>query len=365
MKNSKNWFLAAGLVLTAGFTFAQKAVETSAAVEYKNKFSSAFQNGDMETAKTSILKAKEFIDAAAVHADTKESPKTLFLKGDIYFMLYTFKEMGDAAFTSIPDDALDQSIAAYNKAYTVSNKFDVDIQESIRQKAGLLDVAAVASYNEKKFKDAMDAYDIRAKLFGAIGETDSAAIYYAGVCAENNGDFGKAASYYKKCAEIGYKVPEIYKMVANALIQDKKTEEATEYLAKAIEKSPNDKELYYAIGTFYMEAGQNDKATENLRKAIAIDPKYWDAQYQLGAHLQSQGAALRNEANKLKLNDPNFDKLIAQSDEYFKQALVPLETYIAAYPNEKTILTILSQLYRSLKNPEKAAEYKRRADEAK
>jgi tetratricopeptide (TPR) repeat protein len=365
MKNSKNWFLAAGLVLTAGAAFGQKAVETSAAVEYKNKFLPAFHNQDMEGAKTSLLKAKEYIDAAAVHPDTKESPKTQMLKGDIYFMLVAFKEMGDAAFASVPADAMDQSIAAYNKAYTISNKFDADIEESIDQKAGLLDIAAVASFNEKKYSDAMEAYDMRAKLYTAVNKTDSVAIFYAGVAAENNNDFGKAADYYKKAADIGYKVPEIYKMVANALIQDKKTEEATAYLEKAIEKSPNDKELHYAVGTFYMEAGQNDKATESLRKAIAIDPKYWDAHYQLGAHLQSQGAAIRNKANALPLNDPNFNKMIAESDEYFKQAVVPLEVYINANPNDKAVLQILSQVHRSLKNAEKAAEYKRRMDEIK
>jgi tetratricopeptide (TPR) repeat protein len=363
MKNSKNWFLAAGVVLTAGFTFAQKAVETSAAVEFKNKFMPAFQSQDLPAAKTSLLKAKEFIDAAAVHPDTKESPKTLYLKGEIYAMLFLIRSM-DATFDA-PADALDQAIASYNKSYTISNKFDVDIDESIRTISGMLDVQAVAAFNNKKFEEAMQAYDNRVKVAAATGQVDSAAIYYAGVSAENNGDFAKAASYYKKSADIGYKVPMIYKMVANALIQDKKTEEATAYLAKAIENSPNDKELYYAIGTFYMESGQNEKATESLRKAIALDPKYWDAQYQLGAHLQSQGAALRNEANALKVNDPNFEKLIAQSDEYFKQAVVPLEAYISAFPNEKSVLTILAQLYRSLKNTEKAAEYKKRADEAK
>lgn len=362
MKNSKTWVLVAGLALTTGASFAQKAIETSAAVEYKNKFLPAFQSQDMEGAKASLLKAKGFIDAAAAHPDTKESPKTLYLKGEIYFMLYTFKQMGDAAFASVPDDALDQSVAAYNKAYTISDKFDGDVREAVQQKAALLDMAAVASYNDKKYKDAMEAYDIRAKVATAIGETDTTAIYFAGVCAENDGDWDKAASYYAKCADLGYKVPEIYKIVANALIQAKKTDEATAFLEKAIEKAPNDKELHYVVGTFYMEAGQDDKATESLRKAVAIDPKYWDAQYQLGAHLQSIGTKIRTKANALPLNDPNYDKLIAQSDEYYKQALPPLEAYIAALPDDAAVLTCLSQIYRALKNPEKAAEYKKRLD---
>ncbi|HLP54700.1 MAG TPA: tetratricopeptide repeat protein [Fluviicola sp.] len=365
MKNSKNWFLLAAVALTTGFSFAQKAVETSAAVEYKNNFQGAFMQQDMEKAKSSLKKAKEFIDQAAVHPDTKESPKTLYLKGEIYFYAVLLKGMDSTAFPEITEQSMDEAIASWNKAYTISNKFDADVEESIQQKKGLIDMGAVAMYNGKQYKEAMAAYDFQAQLSTAINKIDTTAIYFAGICAENDKDWDNAVKYYSKCADYGYKVPEIYKTVASALIQAGKTAEATTYLEKAIEKAPNDKELHYVIGTFYMEAGEDAKATESLRKAVAIDPKYWDAQYQLGAHLQSQGTKLRTEANNLKLNDPNFDKLIAESDEFYKQAAVPLEAYIAAIPDDKAVLTCLSQIHRALKNNEKALEYKRRLDELK
>ncbi|MDH4473223.1 MAG: tetratricopeptide repeat protein [Fluviicola sp.] len=365
MKNSKNWFLLAALALTTGFSFAQKAVETSAAVEYKNNFQGAFMQQDMEKAKSSLTKAKAFIDQAAAHPDTKESPKTLYLKGEIYFYALLMKGMDSTSFPEITEQALDEAVASWNKAYTISNKMDADIEESIAQKKGLVDMGAVAMYNAKQYKEAMEAYDFQSQLSTAINKIDTTAIYFAGICADNAEDWDNAVKYYSKCADYGYKVPEIYKTVASTLIKAGKTAEATVYLEKAIEKDPNDKEMHYVVGTFYMEAGQNEKATESLRKAVAIDPKYWDAQYQLGAHLQSQGTKIRTEANALKLNDPNFDKLIAQSDEYYKQALVPLEAYISALPNDKDVLLCLSQIYRALKNTEKALEYKKRLDEAK
>jgi tetratricopeptide (TPR) repeat protein len=365
MKNSKNWFLLAALALTTGFSFAQKAVETSAAVEYKNNFQDAFMRQDMEKAKSSLGKAKTFIDQAAVHPDTKESPKTLYLKGEIYFYAVFMKGMDSTLFPDITEKSMDDAIASWNKAYTISNKMDEDIEASIEQKRGMIDMAAVSLYNGKQYKDAMEAFDFQAQLSTAINKIDSNAIYYAGICADNAEDWDNAVKYYSKCAEYGYKVPEIYKTVASTFIKAGKIPEATLFLEKAIEKAPNDKELHYVIGTFYMEAGQDEKATESLRKAVAIDPKYWDAQYQLGAHLQSQGTKLRTEANALKLNDPNFDKMIAQSDEFYKQAAVPLEAYIAAIPDDKAVLTCLSQIYRALKNTEKALEYKRRLDETK
>lgn len=365
MKN-KHWFLAAGMTLMGVAAFAQKPAETSAAVEFKNNFQPAFMSQDMEKAGTSLLKAKGFIDQAAEHADTKESPKTLYYKGEIYFYLALFSGIDSVKFGQYDgDETLNSSIAAFNKGYTVSNKMDDDIEQAIAQKKSFIEMASVQAYNNKMYKEAMEGYDVQVKLSSAINKLDSNSIYFAGICAENAGDWDKAAEYYKRCAEIGYKVPEIYKTVANALIQGKKTEEATAFLAKAIEKAPNDKELHYVIGTFYMDAGENDKATESLKKAIAIDPKYWDAQYQLGAHYLGMATTSKKKANDLPMKDPNYQKLLDESVAHYKEAVAPLEAYIAANPKDEAVLTSLYQIYRALKNPEKEAEYKKRLDDVK
>ena len=42
--------------------------------------------------------------------------------------------------------------------------------------------------------------------------------------------------------------------------------------------------------------------------------------------------------------------MIAKSDVVYKKALIPLEAYIAKIPNDKEVLTIISQIYKSLKN---------------
>lgn len=363
MKNTRKGLLLAVVALSGSVVFAQKSVETSAAVEYKNNFQDAFMRQDLAKAKASLEKAKKFIDEAAAHPDTKESPKTLLLKGDIYFSALLMKGLDTTSFPDITEESFDIALDSWKKAYT-SKKYAPDVEESIEQKRMLIEMGAVQAYNSKMFPEAMAAYDMLSQLSTPLNKVDTSAIYYAGICAENAKDWDNAVKYYGKCADYGYKVPDIYRSIAGALINAGKKAEATAYIEKALEKSPNDKELYYVIGTFYMEAGENDKATESLRKAVAIDPKYWDAQYQLGAHLQSIGSKIRSEANTLKLGDPNFDKLIAQSDEYYRQALVPLEAYITANPNDKAVLQSLSQLHRALKNTEKALEYKKRFDEA-
>lgn len=362
MKNTTKGLLLAFVAFSTSAVFAQKAVETSAAVEM-NSFEDAFMRQDLTKAKAALERAKKFIDQAAEHPDTKESPKTLWLKGDIYFSALLMKGMDSTSFPDITEESLNTAITSWNKAYA-SKKMAANVEESVGSAKQLIEMGAVGAYNQKMFPEAMAAYDMLSQISTAINKVDTTSIYYAGICAESAKDWDNAVKYYTKCADYGYKVPDIYRSIAGALINAGKKAEATTFIEKALEKSPNDKELYYVIGTFYMEAGENDKATQSLQKAVAIDPKYWDAQYQLGAHLQSIGSKIRTDANGLKLGDPNFDKLIAQSDEYYKQALVPLEAYIAANPNDKAVLQSLSQLHRALKNTEKALEYKKRFDEA-
>ena len=51
-----------------------------------------------------------------------------------------------------------------------------------------------------------------------------------------------------------------------------------------------------------------------------------------------------------------------QSDDTYARALIPLEKYIIAFPNDKAVLNILFQIHRSLGNSDKALEYKKRAE---
>jgi len=153
--------------------------------------------------------------------------------------------------------------------------------------------------------------------------------------------------------------------LVNTSIEAGDTKAAEASLVEALANDPTNKQLYYVIGTIYMDLKQPLKAEEMLKKAIELDPTYTDALYQLGAHYLSVASGIREEASRLKFGDKNYDPMIAKSDEVYKQALVPLENYLAKEPNDKAVLTIVSQIYKSLKNTAKALEYKKKADEVK
>ncbi len=377
--------------LLLGFnSIGQKLNETSAATEFK-KYSKANALGDIETAQNSLLKAKSYIDQAADNAETKESAKTLFYKGEIYMAL---SNSNSKEINSLK--AFETAVESYKKGFSISDKFDGDITESIYNLKQKYDNQSYKFYKDSLYEKAANSYFQTANIMEAIGVIDSTALYYSGVSANEAKLNGFAADRFKKCAEIGYKIPNSYIYASQALRKEKRFQEAKELinlgrkklpsdkglllelvntsietgdtkgaeasLVEALAADPTNKQLYYVIGTIYMELKQNDKAEEALNKAIQLDPDYADAQYQLGAHLLTVASGIKEEASRLKFGDPNYEKMISKSDEVYKKALIPLEAYITKSPNDKEVLNILSQIYKSLKNTAKAIEYKKRAE---
>ena len=392
--------LFAGSILLTFNSFSQKMNETSAALEY-NKYADIFARmmltgeNNLEAAKKALLKGKEYIDLAAAHPETKESPKTLFYKGEIYTSLLIASAEDSVYLKENGDMLLEQGIESYKKAFP-SKKYKEEVLNSINTKKGLFSLGCEQLYKAGQFKEAGEIYDLQVKLSDAVGEVDSSSIFNAGLCAERIGDMETASARYTKAANIQYKAPLIYALAANALRKAGKKAEAREMLllgrskypndkdillelvnsdieagdnaaaekslADAIASDPNNKQLYLTIGTIFIELKQDEKAEEALNKALQLDPNYTDAQYQLGALLSGSAISMKQAASQLKQGDPNYDKMLAKADELYKKAIAPLEAYIAKNPNDKQVLIILAQIYRSLKNPEKSAEYKKRAD---
>ncbi|MCF8416186.1 MAG: tetratricopeptide repeat protein [Crocinitomicaceae bacterium] len=402
MKNkvAKTSLIAGALIISAS-TFAQKKNETSAAVEFKTKYQVSMGSGDIDGAKKALIAAKGFIDLAAEHVETKESPKTLYYKGEIYanFLMVGMQTM-DTTFMKLGgDDALETAIAAYKKGFDVSDKFDSDIREAVYQKKAMLDPYANLLYKNNMFKEAGELYITQADLSSAVSELDSTSIFNGSLCFEKGSEFIKAAEGYEKLAKVGYKGTTTYVLASSAYRKGGNIEKAKAIVAEgrkkhpsdrdlllelvntnidagdaagaeaalneAITKDPNNKQLHYTIGTIYIDLKENEKAEQALNKSLEIDPNYADALYQLGAHLVTWAGDTKTAANQLKFGDPNYNKMLQQADDTYKRALVPLEKYIGKNPNDKDVLTILFQLNRSLGNTEKALEYKKRADAIK
>ena len=197
---------------------------------------------------------------------------------------------------------------------------------------------------------------------------DSVSLNNAGLCFEKAEKYKEAAEVYEELAATGYKNGFSYALAgsmytkteeydkAEAILNEGMEKYGTDrdlllelvklYIAKgdnkgaetalnkAIEKDPNNKQLHYIIGTIYTDLGENEKAEEALNKALEIDPNYLDAQYNLGAHLVTWGNDLKLKVNQMKLGDPEIGPTTEKYEAIFQRALIPLENYIAAVPDE-------------------------------
>jgi tetratricopeptide (TPR) repeat protein len=391
--------LALGILAISTTAIGQKKNETSAAVENQRAVAS-MNSGNIEGYKNALLSAREFIDLAASHEDTKNNQKTLWLQGEIYSSLAAIgvgtsdadvlKAIGGS------ENAMKVAVKALKKGYPLGKKFKEDIVITIDKNRVLLDGMASKLYGEGDFVNAAEMYAGRAAFGDARDLLDTNAVFNAALCYEKSDQFVTAAKLYITLAEARYRgndctvlasgayrkagdvasakavVAEARKKyptdkvllleVVNTSIAEGDAAAAELALNDAIATDPNNKELHYTIGTIMIDLKKNKEAETALNKALAIDPNYVDAQYQLGAHLVTWAGAIKLEASKLDIDDPNYRTMSQQSEETYGRALIPLEKYIAAFPNDKSVLIILFQIERNLGNSEKALAYKTRAD---
>jgi tetratricopeptide (TPR) repeat protein len=384
------------VILISTQIVAQKKNETSAAVAYKNTYSLAMGKNNIEGAKKALLDAKTYVDLAAENSETQNSPKTLWLKGEIYSNLFLFgNNTGDSVLIKEENNLLTNSISAFKTGFDSHEKFDGDIKESIYKIHSGLENISRDLYEASNFKDAARFFNRQAEFLSIINVLDSNSLFNAALCYERVNDLTKASENYKKLAEFGYKSNLNYALTVSCLRRNNQLEEAKStinfarqkypqdkdvlleavnvYLAlsdavgaeallnEAISKDPNNVILHVTIGAIYVDLKQNEKAEAAFTKALAIDAENEDALYQLGAHLVNWAKEIADESNQLNYKDPRVAELDKKSSEIFSKAIIPLEKYAAKQPSDKQVLTILSQLYRNIGNIEKSNEYREKA----
>lgn len=396
----RNLGLAVGIVAISTTAFGQKRTETDASME-RTAGVNAMAKGDMETAKRKLLSAKGYIDKAAVHEDTKNNQKTLWLKGDIYsnIMALGMQSQDMELIQSLGEDGMADAVASLKRAYPMGKKYKDEIIGTVDQNRIAMNAMARTLYDGEMFAQAAEAYLGQAEFADCIDLLDTSVIYNAAICYDKVEEYEKAAVQYERAAKAGYNGTTCFVLASTAYRNAGKTDKAMEVIAEArkmhptdrgllletvnthlaagnnaeaekaladaIATDPENKQLHYTIGTIMIELGKNEEAETALSKALEIDPDYIDAQYQLGAHLVTWASAIKKEATMLGPNETSkFNELDKKSDDTFKRALVPLEKYIATYPNDKSVLTILFQIHRNLGDSAKALEYKKRADAA-
>lgn len=368
MKTIKRNTLILGTLFLTSVSFSQKLNETSAATEYKS-FTKAYLKGDFTVASSKITKAKEFIDLASEHSDTKNNPKTIYYKGLIYGGLFDLEIDKNAqnaiAFESISNENL-------KKIIELNGEFKDDSRAVINGRSTLYFDQGLSKYNGSIFDQAtvlfFKAYSTKQFIGENFEDASKNGIISLG---QANNEFDKlkdVASAVKLTDFVLTILPTSISVLCTRIdlaYKSNDNEAATLYINKALSIDPTNKILHYNLGTSYMNQNKFQEAESHFLKSLENDPSYTNALYQSGANYFAWANEIIKTANLLPFNDPKFPKMDAEAKEIQKKALIPLEKYIDTDPNDKNILDILYKTHRKLGNTEKASSYKARYDALK
>ncbi len=386
--------LSASLVTSIGIQ-AQNSNVVSAAVEYK-KFDMAFYTGNMEQAKEVLLKSKEYIDPAMEHASTKEDAKAHLYNGKIHFGLALVSGVLD-------DEALKEFQSEENKERYESSlkfahnhrKFKRDVEDFVNNWVTMSTQAGTASFENEDFVSAFAGFAGAYELSKILDKDDADMKNNAMVSAQNainkfknDEDYDGAIEFIKLTKEVFPGNVDLTIQAVNLAFAKGDMEQATTFLNEAVETDPENDVLFATMGTVFLGSADDlaeqlkgmdvtdpnftsisdlaeesyAKAEANLSKALELNPKNKDAAYNLGVLYLGKGEKLSLIAKQMDFNDPRYNETVAQSEEMYKKAIVPLEMYIEQEPDNTGVLQVLFQVHRKAGNTEKALEYKRRAE---
>jgi tetratricopeptide (TPR) repeat protein len=339
--------------------------------------------------KGQLDKALQNIEPTTTDATTMNDPKTWFYRGNIYLQIHMSNK---PEYKSLDADALSKAFESYQKMMELDTKkeYYTEAIQNLLVISEQLYNQGVESFKNEKYDNALGDFEKASKVAQSFGNIDTLAIFNAALSAQNAKNYPKAIEHYNKLVELNYPQPLIYSSLASIYLASQDTAKAFEIIADGRKKNPQDFDLlisetniylgakkidlamnnlkeavktdpsnptiHYAAGTIYDQMGNKDDAEKSYIKAIELNPDYFEANYNLGALYVNKAAEIQNEANKLKLGDPQYDVMKKQADDILSSSLPYLEKATVLDPKDKSTLLALKEIYTRLSMYDKLKE---------
>lgn len=354
-------------------------------------------------------KARECIDKAVVHPDTKDDVKAWTYRGEIYYNIQISK---DPKIKACVQNPLDSALASYGRAMKLDTKYEfgADIRAGFIKCAAEAYTRGIDKFNEKEYVKAFELFESANAVGGLYDSRDSLFYmtnYNAAISAENTKSpeyIAKAKKCYFRLVKMKYRNATVYTSLANIIKADKdtvkalkiiqegraqmpenleliiaeaniylqqhKSKEAQELLKLAIEKDPKNPLLHIAVGQKYDETDNLIDAEKEYLIAMELikdqkDPNYFIVVYNLGALYFNEFRKIKLEAEKLPDGDSKYDLMQKSAEEYFAKALPMLEKAELLSPDDKSTLLSLKQMYSIKNNKEGLDRVKAKLDKKK
>lgn len=390
--------LLAATPVFSGFAQSSKVVN---AINYLKDYNST---KDAE----SLQKAKENIDLASEHADTKDKAKTQVIKGQVYMTIYEANKKAQedklmsiadpnkrtfAALQNTPTAELGTAYQAYVKGKALDNKGNYAAElRNMANVAIYYDNTGRSFYNSKKYAEALNTFESAY----AINTNDTTLLYFCATSADLSKDYPKAVNYYQKMLDSKQGYGSSYTALMNVYLAMKDTTAGMDILKKGRQTYPNDVNLVISETNYFLRINKSQEALNNLniavqakpsdpnlylvrgniydnlanpkdangkdiekpkdyanliglaetdyKKAIELKPDYFDALYNLGVLYNNQGVELNKQADKIT-DQKKYEAANAKATEQFANAMPVLEKALEVNPKERNTMIALRQIY--------------------
>jgi tetratricopeptide (TPR) repeat protein len=304
------------------------------------KVQTAYRNlQDYETSKdvSSLIKAKEAIDLATNHPDTKDKAKTWVYASKVYYDLFKNDLDAEAKKLSTVTDKNERMTKAYGAVSTVNyeeagkavvNAVTFDKDKTYQAEIAMISMQmmndvnnlAVGKYNAGKYKEAMEYFENSYEASKAMGKKDTSQITNALICAQKDKDKDKIIYYNQKAITEGIATGYNYGNLFDIKMEMKDSATALKVLTAGRAAFPNDVDLMNRETDYLMSKGKNTEALANLDKAIAKDPK--NAKLYLAKGITYYGLANPKDATgKKELDKPkDYDDLMGKGESNYKKS---------------------------------------------
>lgn len=359
-------------------------------------------------------KAKENVDLASEHADTKGKAKIQVTKGQIYLALYELnRKKQEAILSSTIEDPNKRAVASFMGTSTA----ELEIALAAFQKGKTLDVkgryvselrqvnnigvyynnTGIANYNDKKFTDALHAFE---KAYEISGFSDTTLLSYCAISAELSENLDKAKMYYQKMIDNNQIEDNTYSSLMNVCLKMKDTVTAISAMKKGRIQHPNNLNLIISEANHFIRTGENIKALNNVNTAISfkadnsnlylvrasiyediatpkddagdylerpadydslitkaeadyikaseLDPNNFEVYFYLGVLFNNQGVYFNKKADAMPVNE-EYKSINEKANEFFNKAVTPFEKALSIKPTDRNTLIALKQIYTRLR----------------
>lgn len=337
-----------------------------------------------------LPEARQAIDIAATHPDSKDKTKTAYYRGLIYLQSYEKSDKASSAFLDTAFSALMKAKASPKKEY------NDEIIQVIPTLYNAYFGSAQRKYNAKNFDGAVADFErvIAMKLL----PVDTAALEYTAASAMFAKNYPKANSTFQLLHDYKIDNETTYPLWSGVRMEMKDTAGAFEVLKLGRQRRPADMVILNEMINYYIRtrqlkeastlietaiaqnpkspvyqliAGQLAEKTDNLAKAetyykraVADSANYFDANYGLGALYFNEGVALNSAANDYPVNKvKEYEIKKAESRAAFKKSLPYMETAAMLDPNNYDAANTLFVIYAQLGNQAKSNEWKAKKTE--